>query len=348
MATVMPLHADNMDSEATADGLLQERIARLEEKYKLMPNISGYVQTEYTYRSSDNYNTFQLSRAHLDIKGSPTKWLDYRFHTALHGTPKIIDVFVNFKPLKQLNIQIGQFKIPLTLENQYSPTVLEFTDNHQSLTYLCNLGNDLAGYSNTGRDIGLMLSGSAIEIGRKNARHDLLRYYAGVFNGAELTKKDDNNYKDFSARIEVYPLWQLALSASCYVGSLSDVVDTAGTVVKKAPARNRLSAGLRWSDERLTCRAEWLRGLTDDLHSQGAYVMATYWITPKWQLCAGFDYYDADSSASDMWSNFYNIGVNFKPLRYLRIQLDYSYRTFGTHRHTANHHVADVLCTIQF
>ena len=102
---------------------LEERVAQLETKSKVKSfadkylNLSGYLQAGVSWADNDK-TTFYIRRARLSLSGNVAEAkLDYRLQVDMAGTPKICDLYMRYKPFKELGVQLGQFKLPFSLEN---------------------------------------------------------------------------------------------------------------------------------------------------------------------------------------------------------------------------------------
>ena len=111
--------------------------------------VGGWFDAQYAYEYYDAENqssVFQIRRARLDIKGSPSKWVDYRLQADFAPNPRLIDAFVKVNFCKQVQLQVGQFKIPFSLENKLSPLDLELMENAQVVSALSGY-KDVTGIS---------------------------------------------------------------------------------------------------------------------------------------------------------------------------------------------------------
>ena len=130
-ALVISFGANAEEPSSNSDvAALQERIAELEKEQKKNAvksffdkhlKLSGYIQGGFSWdddslQGSDKA-TFYLRRARVSISGDI--WedkLDYRLQVDFNGTPKVCDLYVRFRPLKEVGLQLGQF----TLRCQYA------------------------------------------------------------------------------------------------------------------------------------------------------------------------------------------------------------------------------------
>ena len=89
-----------------------------------LPRISGYVQTGYEW--SETSSTFFIKRVRLNLAGDIAEKLDYRVQIEFCG-PKIVDAYIRYRPFEQLNFQLGEYKLPFSIENtDYVPLKYEF------------------------------------------------------------------------------------------------------------------------------------------------------------------------------------------------------------------------------
>ena len=176
-----------------------------------LPRISGYVQTGYEW--SETSSTFFIKRVRLNLAGDIAEKLDYRVQIEFCG-PKIVDAYIRYRPFEQLNFQLGEYKLPFSIENtDYVPLKYEFIEYPLSLRRLMGF-NDVCGLSATGRDMGAMLYGGFFN--RKG--YSVLGYNFGVFNGEGLNVKDKNKSKDLVARLTLRPVRGLQIAGSYYWG----------------------------------------------------------------------------------------------------------------------------------
>jgi hypothetical protein len=107
---------------------------------------------------------------------------------AVSVSPAPTDVFVNYNHAEWLNLQVGQFYLPFTLENRISDNTTAFLERSMAVR---DLGVPLQ------RDIGAMVWGE----------HDGLLYYSvGVFNGDGPNRPNADGRYDLAGRAFVRPL----------------------------------------------------------------------------------------------------------------------------------------------
>ena len=153
------LSTDTLPSPATIDSL-QARIDRLERRAdrwdrlrSRLPEFSGYVQLGYEY--DGNTSSFLIRRAQFALAGSLLPSLHYNVRLEF-ASPQILDACLDYRPLQALNLRVGEFKVPFSIENTaYPPTKIEFIHYPMALLRLMGFA-DLCGLSSTGRDMGLV------------------------------------------------------------------------------------------------------------------------------------------------------------------------------------------------
>lgn len=296
-------------------------------------NISGYLQTFYNLDVTDSstaISTFRVRRARVSFAGKIIEskkfgLSDYRLQVDFASSPQIVDAWVRYRPFNQLGVQVGQFKVPLSIENsEYAPLQLEFIDYSLVVQRLVRMSsNDVTGISSTGRDCGAQLYGGFF----KKEGYSILNYNVAVFNGNGINKTDNNKSKDFVGRVMVNPLRELTFAGYYQYGE--------GNFGEKRYAKyQRCGGGVAYEGHNAFARAEYIAGVTDALHSEGAYVSAGWkFHTTKagyGTVGARFDYFDEDVYTSAREFN-YTLGVAYQPLKYLRLQLDYTLKHYPHH-----------------
>ena len=312
--------------------------------------IGGWIDAQYSYDyyDADNQSSvFMIRRARFDLKGSPSKWVDYRLQVDFAPNPRLIDAYVKVNFCKQVQLQVGQFKIPFSLENKLSPLDLELTENAQVISALSGY-KDVTGISSyaNGREIGVMLTGTLASAEVRGERIPILQYGVGVFGGNGINIKTDNLAKDLSARVEFCPFVKgLDISASGYWGKYDMLHD--GIATHTNGARIRYAGGVQYTDNHWILRGEYLWGRTDfatlapstdeyvpmPTRTQGFYVTASYWfhfgwgeksqIQQKLRPLLRFDYYEKDMTVKAP-SIYYSTGVEWWPEKHIRVQLAYT------------------------
>ncbi|MDR1878801.1 MAG: OprO/OprP family phosphate-selective porin [Bacteroidales bacterium] len=304
--------------QAQESDTLNQRISKLEAVLAKLPKISGLLNVRYQY--DNDISSFDIRRARLDVRGDASRWFDYRLQVEFASSPKILDAYIRAKIKPYFNVQFGQFKMPFSLENPYSPMTLECIDNAQIISQLVGY-EDVAGVRANGRDIGMMFYGGLFQ----QDSYAVLEYNIGVFNGSGINSRDHNTSKDVVARIDVHPVKTLTLSASGYVGEvrLNDSM--------KYETRNRAGFGLRYDDKKWLFRSEYIYGLTSKTESMGAYAVLAYTFIEKLQPVVRVDYFQRDIKRTASTQINYMAGLNYWIIkRNVGLQVNYTWQTFAS------------------
>jgi hypothetical protein len=132
----------------------------------------------------------QIRRARLELAGGAFSFLTFRLGAELtdHGPQASADMHVNLRVHEVVNVQLGQFDAPFTMENRTSDRYLDFLE--RSLTVRA-LGVP------TNKEVGLMLWG-------EDRRH--VGYWSvGVFNGGGPDRFTPTNQVEAMGRFFFHP-----------------------------------------------------------------------------------------------------------------------------------------------
>ena len=278
--------------------------------------LSGYIQGGYRWdENADPSNTFYLHRARLSLTGNAAKEkIDYRLQVDMANSPKICDLYFRYKPLKELNLQLGQFKIPFSYENENcGPTTVEFIEYSYITTYLVRNNGLYDGISGaTGRDIGFQLYGSIFE----REGYSILNYNVGVFNGSGINAKDHNSSKDFIARVIVKPFKGFAVSGS-YMYSETNF---GGYRYFKSP---RFAVGAWYENGTWIGRAEYVHANFGEVCTDSFYALAGYNFAKPWSVYARYELIKDKGYIMDR--DRIQLGTAYKPFKFLRLQANLNY-----------------------
>src|SRR3569833_183855 len=266
--------------------------------------LSGVVQSEYVGNAqAGTNNAFSLHRARLDVKGDiNSNWI-YEVYTEFAGTTKLLDAYTTYKIADFLKVSAGQYKIAFSLESLIGDSQLEFIDRTLVVNALAGRSGDVIGNQN-GRDIGVWVSGNFAKVNG----HNLFDYTLALYNGAGYdVTADNNNRKDFAARLGIHPVQNLVISGDIYRG-----LGNYGTPAKNQ-TRNRYGVDGRYTIGGLALQAEYDHGTDGTVQRDGWYGQASYFVLPKHlQLAARYDTYDPNlASATKVRTNYYYYAVNY-------------------------------------
>jgi len=343
----------SLESLAAEVAALKAQAAARDARLDCLPRLSGYVQAGYEW--SDGSSSFFIKRVRLDLRGALARTLDYRVQLEFASSPKIVDAYLQYRPFRQLNFKLGEYKIPFTIENtDYVPLKFELIEYPLALQRLMGFAEPIGGryvggaiqggetLKDTGRDMGLTLHGSFFPCGERA----LLSYDVGVFNGAGINLRDNNRSKDVVARLTLRPVRGLTLSGSWYGGEYgADCLE-----------RQRVSAGVCYDRGRGVVRGEWIGGRTGyaateeyaagTFDSSGWYVLGGVRLTPTLMPVVRYDTLLSDTASADSRQTNWTAGILWHPVKYLRCQLNYTYEHYAAPGMTDRNVVAVMLTGI--
>jgi len=290
--------------------------------------VFGYIQPQYDYNfdGDDNKNTFKFKRARLGVRGKI--YNDFSYYFMLEASPFIggeddqedaylMDAFVSYTKWNWAKISVGSFKQPFSLDLA--------TPCHGLTTIERSIVVDQIVAPQ--RDFGLMVLG-----GNKYTKFN---YWFAIMNGRGLKIADNNTKKDIIGRVTYKVADFLTLGASYRYGHpLTADVD-----------KERNSYGFEFLVElldKLKVQGEFihdkgayqigtgggcgvepidLNGLT----SEGAYIMASYDVTEKFQPVFKYEYFDPNTDLKNNidYQERMTLGINYFFNDKVRIQLNY-------------------------
>ncbi len=315
-------------------------------------SLSGYTQVVYQNFShplaGKYYDGFSIKRARLDFQGHFSSQFDYRVlvdfvgQSGANGTaatggqlisPFLVEAYVTYKPFAWLNVKAGQMITQFSQENITQDRNLDLIERSQVVNALVARKGDAANAlvdsigNQNGRDIGIQLNGSLFRLGDRH----LIDYYIQLLDGAGINTLDNNQSKDLDARLVLRPLRILSLGGSYYDG----FDRFTGTPTKD---QNRTRWGLEADLElnALSVKAEYIHGQdgSNNLKTgavatthEGWYGQIGYFILPRHlQGVFRYDWYDPNSTKSQVNSTYYDFGLNYFFNVWTKVQVYYSLR----------------------
>ena len=198
-------------------------------------------------------------------------------------------------------------------------------DRSQAVETLVARGKDVGGNQN-GRDIGIQLGGTILKLKDR----PIVDYRLGIYNGSGINLADNNEKKDYAARLILHPVTGLDISAALYNGSRFIPEVKTGTVVttpSKSVDSNRYGFDLNYDLKNLALRGEYIHGTDDKINREGYYVQAGYYfLEKKLQLLAKYDFYDTDLAIAKNASTWYVLGANYNFNPNVRLQANYTFK----------------------
>ena len=300
--------------------------------------LSGYIQGGFRCDEVSG-STFYLHRARVAITGDFLKdKFDYRLQVDFASSPKITDLYFRYKPFTALNVELGQFKLPFTVENeQYGPTTVEFIDYSYVTTYIARNNALYDGIASTGRDIGLQLYGGFIE----RDGYSIINYNLGVFNGAGINCKDDDKSKELIARLIFKPIKGLSVGGAYMAILGKDRYNLNGRVADSP----RWAVTAIYDLNQYVARAEFAQADFAGITTNAFYAMFGYRFTEQWSLAGRYEFVKDELKMLD--EDRITAGLAYKPFNFLRLQCDLSYVI--DHRYGANNNFGgNLLVTAMF
>lgn len=298
--------------------------------------LSGYGQMGYTYNSNETGRTERISSNTFDVKrvmfmadANITRNIKMYFMYDFAGG-KMHEIWGEYAFCEGLKLKAGQFKVPFSIESLLSPSTLEIISGAQSINYLAGIpATDVAYGGNGGRDLGVMIHGKLLPY----QSHKLLSYHLGVFNGQGINTKDLNKHKDLAAWLMIYPLKEVGIGGSVYLGKGHAIADSPFLDFKEGDnyKRNRWSVGTEITTTPLYVRAEYLRGKDGNIDSEGYYAVANFHVLPKLDIIASYDYFAPVTEIKEDYDvvpnqTNYILGAQWNFYRRCRLQLQYIYQ----------------------
>lgn len=295
--------------------------------------FNGYAQAGWAYQNPNgkNTNSYNLKRTLLWAKARITDRWSFLF---MHDFSSVVQEFYTDYRVsnnKSLNVRFGQFKHSYTMENPLSPTMLELVDVYsQAVLYLAGEGPDPLHGVNYGRDQGLMVYG--------DLANNVLHYELALMSGQGINRKDQNNQKDFIAKLEVRPVDGLRIAASGYLGTGCAVGTAAWNPdiqVGDNYKRNRYSVGAEYKTQPYTgskfkearpasVRAEWLGGEDGEVGSRGGYVTMAVPVVGALDVVASGETYDRNTKVDGWDQTNLTLGLQYWYYKKCRLQLQYT------------------------
>ncbi|HEY3328548.1 MAG TPA: porin [Capsulimonadaceae bacterium] len=293
-------------------------------------------------------NTFRIRRAELRFSGNinqqaywqvmfdPTKNQNLSVKNSIgtttvatNGTSPLQDYFVGWHLNPQLDVEVGQQKVPLTIDSSRSSANLLFAERALFNQVAYNQGRvaDI-------RDLGLWL--------RYN-QPSKFSIVGAVLNDAGNRQNlvDDNNTK------EVFLNGQYFVNKQLQVGAYGESQSGVGAAYIQ---RKRIGADVDYTSGPHEFVAEYVEGYDGSgkastvagpagtagktrLRTQGSYAAYAYKLSNQWQVATRWDYFNPDRDRTAALSNIerdYTLGVNyFLAGNNSKIQLNYIKRTIS-------------------
>ena len=302
----------------------------------------GLIQVWYAQGDNGFQNTFRVRRTELRLSGdvsSRARWgimidparalttnsatTDVNGTSVVTGTTVnqnsriLVDAFMALTLPAQLQLQVGQFKLPIGLEGGVqSPAMLETVERA-----LYTSDRARGGIYGDSRDIGVML---------QTPTAGDVDFAVGVFNGVGESQNDTdrNGAKAVVGRlVATLPfLPQLSVGGS---GALSTQSSPDSVVRRRAGVEAKLVAGP------LMLKSEYMAGRDGQRRGAGWYGHVGYSLTPRLTVIARRDVFDPDvdreTALADARERDWVGGFTYDLASYnARLQMNYLAKTFAS------------------
>lgn len=295
--------------------------------------LNGYAQGGWSYQNPNDKatNSYNLKRTLLWAKARITDRWSFMF---MHDFSSVVQEYYTDYRISNdnaLTVRVGQFKHSFTMENPMSPTQLELIDVYsQAVLYLAGEGPDPLNGVNYGRDMGVNVYGDLFK--------GFLHYDLALMSGQGINRKDNNNQKDFIAKLEVKPFNGLRIVGSGYLGTGNAVGEAVWNPgIKKGDnyKRNRYSVGAEYKTapyspgqykeaRPASVRVEWLGGEDGEVGSKGGYFTTTIPAIGALDVVASAETYDRNTSMSGWDQTNMTLGLQYWFYKKCRVQLQYT------------------------
>ncbi len=159
---------------------------------KFTPKIEGCIRAKYEYNQSVEAHRFQVRNARFSIHGNFDPIVSYKAEIDLsdEGETKMLDAFIQYKPVCWWSFTIGQQKIPFSTDNLRSPHNFYFANRSFIGKQLCNGLRDVGGTLCFQSKIGVPVE-----------------FYTGVYNGDGLYNQQKwQRILNYAFRAVIFPL----------------------------------------------------------------------------------------------------------------------------------------------
>ena len=305
--------------------------------------LFGYAQTQFdmTKTGPETKNSFTMMRVILMANAELTRKLSFFLMidaASAQASKHLHEYYAQYAFMPELKVRVGQFKTPYTLENIISPTLLGTVNLNEGTRYMAGIAGDPLYGNYVGRDLGAMVTGDAI---KARDGHYYLNYSLGVFNGAGMNLRDNNNHKDVAAMINILPTKEITLSGSFIIGKgNAQANDMFGTIAEGTDyTRNRWSVGAEVNYKPLKLRTEFMQGRNGDINNRAFYAELWCRLFRNFDVVLDYDYLNKNTSmnkdardAFPAWTrtNNYMVGLQYWVYKACRISTQYIYSDRNT------------------
>ena len=147
--------------------------------------FDGYLKTRFSFDVNEGEEKFDVSYLRLGIGGDVTPFLSYRAQASFAGSFMLLDAFIKVKPLKGLEIFVGQGGVPFVNFVAITPSIYPFSD----------LSMYMSSQSFNSRDVG-------VSVGYSNKIGNMpIAILAGYYSGCRINKPQWKFIPNMSAKL---------------------------------------------------------------------------------------------------------------------------------------------------
>lgn len=187
---------------ASAQNASQESVFADFDVEDLKPKVHGTIRGRYEIQpDAEEQSRFEVRSARVSVEGNLPLHASYKAELNLsdEGKVKLLDAYARLNPCKKLNITLGQFRVPFTIDAHRGPHKQYFANRSFIAKQVGNV-----------RDVGMM-------VGYEWSAPFRIIIDAAMFNGSgigEPQKEAWHNDFNYSARLQTFPLKNVNVTAS--------------------------------------------------------------------------------------------------------------------------------------
>lgn len=187
--------------------------------------VSGFIIGQYQYSSQEGSksNSFDIRMARVALDGRVARDFYWKTQIQITGntatlgsSPRLVDAFVEWQKYKEMQVRLGEFQVPFSLESPIHPVDVGFMNNSQAILKLVGYSDRSGQHSSNGRDIGLMVQGDVL---RNASGRPLLHYGLSVVNGQGINLKDVDQRKNIVGTLWLMPVKGMRVGVSGWEGT---------------------------------------------------------------------------------------------------------------------------------
>lgn len=287
-------------------------------------SIKGYIQPQWEYYQTTDgkdVNSFTFNRARIAALGNIPYDVSYFImmdFSKFKGGPELIDAFVTYNRFDWAKITFGQFKAPISLEQNTACQGLH-------TIYRSKAVDELAGPQ---RDMGAMIFG-----GNADSK---FHYYLAMMNDYKRNFEDENNAKSVKGRITYSPLDFLQIGGSFAYGKTGAESDNEKTRYGgelQIKYNNFLfQAEYLWADDTGDyttgggCDGTPIEFHTGGVTRNGYYAQAMYMTSWNLQPVVKLESFDSNVDIDSNSETILTFGINYFLNEWTRVQANYRYK----------------------